>query len=1150
MALAANLIKGADGSQNTAFNASFRYDAVMLAVTGTNPPVNSLISLTAGGTLTYDVTFDEPIDPATATTGNLVLNQGTVTAATVLSGNATVAYTIAGLADGSLAVSLPAGQVEDAFDNPAFTPFSGSYTVDVPTQPLAPLRPVSPAGSLTYQTTASDQVVFSGDTDQFTVAADLGQTLTVLILATSPGLQPSVQLSDPSNHVLGSASAAGTGQNVLLQSLPTTADGTYTVTVTGAGNTTGAYTVRVYLDTAVEASAQGIGTDNTPATAQDLDPSFDSLQTSLGSAAQAAVIGSAGFTPLVLNADFSGWWDNTGYHDPTNPNYIAGQYNNPPLQKFHDFFVFDLSGVPYTIASAQLELSNPSDGYYSTNSSDTYTSFDVSTPIASLEAAGSGTGNLNEVAIFKDLGSGTQYGSVTVSSASDGQIVSVALDTAALTALNNARGGQFAFGGNLTTETGKNDQAIFADTANDSQTKQLVLSFAADTHYYSLTLAAGQSITVGLKNLTGFGDTIAIQDAHGNTLATGVAGAANLDEQISGFVAPAAGTYYLVVSAAATNATYDLVISRGAAFGTKPNATFATAQNVTGVQGAVGALTSAAGAVVPGADANTETNSGNAYPFSFVTTMRYQQIYAAAELGSGGVIDSIQFRRTSGQGPFTSTTMDVSISLGYAATTVETASQTFADNIGTGGLVTVYSGPLVLASTAPDGAPQAFDVLINLMHDFTYDPSRGDLLLDVSVRSASGTPFYLESTSSEDTASTTRIFSFDVNEPVGIVGSYIGQSAPYGLVTRFAFAAPITPDWYTVTLGSNQTALRVETSTPLGGPNQPVNGLDPSLQLYNSSDVLIATGTLLSDGRNEYIQVTGLTPGATYYIEVTSAHGSSGEYFLGVTPLETPAVAVTVDDSSTGFRTNGSGWKVVRGVGFDGSEHTHVGVAGGTGFARWEYSETVTAGTHYDIFVTWVAAPSNTADATYTIYDGTKLLATVTLDQTRSPNSGLVGSTLVQLLYVYTPTRTGTHTIKIKLSDNANGTVVADAVFDPPVAALDPPPPALDVVPAQALAVLTGDTAPAEAALPWDATPGMLVAANLDGAAVAQPPSDSWPPPDDLATSTLFSSAVPVTAPKGPAAKKRQGAVALWTLLGAEDQPAVDWRRPVPEETE
>jgi hypothetical protein len=154
------------------------------------------------------------------------------------------------------------------------------------------------------------------------------------------------------------------------------------------------------------------------------------------------------------------------------------------------------------------------------------------------------------------------------------------------------------------------------------------------------------------------------------------------------------------------------------------------------------------------------------------------------------------------------------------------------------------------------------------------------------------------------------------------------------------------------------------------------------------------------------------------------------------------------------------------------------------------------------------------------------------------------------LLYVYTPTRTGTHTIKIKLSDNANGTVVADAVFDPPVAALDPPPPALDVVPAQALAILTGDTAPAAAALPWDATPGMLVAANLDGAAVAQPPSHSGPPPDDLATSTLFSSTVPVTAPKGPAAKKRQGPVSLWTLLGVEDQSAVDWRRPVPQETE
>jgi hypothetical protein len=1038
MSIAAHQITGQDGSQNTAYSAPFNYDAVTLAVTATSPAAGSVISLAAGGTLTYDVTVNEPIDPATAGAGNLVLSQGQVTAVNVLPGNTTVAYTIAGLADGPLTVGIPAGQLKDAYDNPYFTPFSASYTVDRPTQPLPALRAVNPAGSLAYQTSAADLIDFAGDGDQFTLAADPGQTLTVVVAATAAGLQPSVQLSDPSHHVLATATAAGPGQDALLQAVKTTTGGTYTVTVTGAASTTGTYTVAVYLDAVVGASAYGIGTNNTRTTAQSLNSSFVTVQTSLSSASQAAVLGSVGFAPATLNAVFSGWWDNTGYHDPTNPNYIAGQYNNPPLEKWHDFFVFDLSGISHPIVGAQLALSNPSDGYYSTRSSDTYSVFNVTTPVSSVEAVGSGTNNPSEVAIYTDLGSGTKYGSATVSSASDGQTVSVGLNSSAVSALNGARGSQFALGGALTTATGSNDQAIFADTGNDSQTKQLVLTFS-DTHYYSFTLAAGQAVTVSLKNLTGSGDTIALLNSGGKTLATGTAGAADLDQQISNFVAATAGTYYIMVSDSTTNATCDLVVTRAGAFDAKLNATMATAQDVTGTRGAVGALTSTAGAVVPGADSGVETNDGNAYPFSFVSTMRYQQIYSASQLAAGGTISSIQFRRVGWQGgPFTATPINLNISLAYAATTVATASQTFADNIGTGGLVNVYSGSLVLASTAPEQTPEAFDVIINLMHNFTYDPTKGDLLLDISVYSGSANPFFLEA----DAQDTTRIFAFDVNEPVGNMGLFGPQNGPYGLVTRFGFVAPPPPEWYKVTLAANQTALQVETSTPLGGPNQALNALNPNIQLFDSSGNLLMNGGVLADGRNQSLLATGLTPGATYYVEISSANGSTGEYFLGVAPLQTPTFSVTVDDGGPGFSTSGSGWTTVTGTGYDGGEHTHTGVPGGTGYAQWLYSENVTAGNHYAIFATWAAAPTNATNATYKIYDGTKLLAKVTVDQTRSPNTGLLGSTLVQQLYVFTPTTTGTHTIKIQLSDNANGVVAADAVFDPPVFAPDPTRPA------------------------------------------------------------------------------------------------------------
>src|SRR5262249_8649860 len=139
--------------------------------------------------------------------------------------------------------------------------------------------------------------------------------------------------------------------------------------------------------------------------------------------------------------------------------------------------------------------------------------------------------------------------------------------------------------------------------------------------------------------------------------------------------------------------------------------------------------------VVPGALANTETFSGNSFPFfSGAGGMRYQQIYSAGEFAAAGAINALRFRRSVGQGPFTSTPINVTITLGYSARSVATASGTFSDNIGPG-TVTVFNGSLTLSSTSPNSQPQAFDVVIPLSSSFVYNPRLGDLLLDITVQS-------------------------------------------------------------------------------------------------------------------------------------------------------------------------------------------------------------------------------------------------------------------------------------------------------------------------------------------------------------------------------------------------------------------------------
>src|SRR5206468_10603101 len=96
-----------------------------------------------------------------------------------------------------------------------------------------------------------------------------------------------------------------------------------------------------------------------------------------------------------------------------------------------------------------------------------------------------------------------------------------------------------------------------------------------------------------------------------------------------------------------------------------------------------------------------------------------------------------------------------------------------------------------------------------------------------------------------------------------------------------AIATATDADWYKLTLGANQTSIQLATRTPASGPGEFVNTLDPQIQLFNSAGSPLAAGSTLPDGRNETLQVTGLSPG-TYVVRIGSQGGTKGEYFLAV----------------------------------------------------------------------------------------------------------------------------------------------------------------------------------------------------------------------------------------------------------------------------
>lgn len=131
------------------------------------------------------------------------------------------------------------------------------------------------------------------------------------------------------------------------------------------------------------------------------------------------------------------------------------------------------------------------------------------------------------------------------------------------------------------------------------------------------------------------------------------------------------------------------------------------------------------------------------YGISAGSSARYQEVFPASAFASFGgqpqTIYALQYRREDTSGPFLSTVFNIEISLSTTSQNGSNLSPTFASNVGADNQE-VYSGSLTLSSTAPD-LPQGvrpYDITIVLQHPFTYDPTQGNLLIDISNFSGGG----------------------------------------------------------------------------------------------------------------------------------------------------------------------------------------------------------------------------------------------------------------------------------------------------------------------------------------------------------------------------------------------------------------------------
>jgi hypothetical protein len=140
---------------------------------------------------------------------------------------------------------------------------------------------------------------------------------------------------------------------------------------------------------------------------------------------------------------------------------------------------------------------------------------------------------------------------------------------------------------------------------------------------------------------------------------------------------------------------------------------------------------------LPRAAVGVEGNSFSFIPLSSnATSIRFQQVFAASQFAvfdQGVYIEGILFRADTSFGSLGDFTLrDVQVNLSTSQRTPDNLSGTFAQNIGSDETIAFDRGSVTLDSTCCiPGGPQLFSMVIPFSRPFLYQPTAGNLLLDV-----------------------------------------------------------------------------------------------------------------------------------------------------------------------------------------------------------------------------------------------------------------------------------------------------------------------------------------------------------------------------------------------------------------------------------
>jgi hypothetical protein len=262
-----------------------------------------------------------------------------------------------------------------------------------------------------------------------------------------------------------------------------------------------------------------------------------------------------------------------------------------------------------------------------------------------------------------------------------------------------------------------------------------------------------------------------------------------------------------------------------------------------------------------------------------------------------------------------------------------------------------------------------------------------------------------------------------------------------------AAAAPtIDLNWTSGGISGSPTAIATQTPFQVSSTytitNSVSGGLTPTaftIGYYASSNGQLSGATLLGRQTIAAGQAAGqytvtspslqfTAPGTFYLLADLNDTGSLQETSTG-NNLTAAAQQITVtgatilDNGQAGYSETGT-WTSYS-DGYNGSLRYALSSGSSTATATASWQVTGLAAGTYTIAATWDAFGDHATNAPYSIYDGNTLLTTVTANQSQSPVGTTIGGVVFQTLTTVT---ISSGTLTVVLGNNANGTIVADAI--------------------------------------------------------------------------------------------------------------------------